>query len=316
MPKKETNNTRPSQSIFGALGKGIVKGAIIFLLPVLIYTRWGDIVQLLTGVAELPITHQLTNDFKTGFEVAGELFGQQAFKFYQVDTLKRWTGDEWDFKAHKKLAPVAWNRAEVEAKLEARFGAGKRRRARHFFNYIEKYEGLAAEEMMRTQIPASIKLAQGILESKAGRSHLATVANNHFGIKCKKRKGYKSDGVIDDNDFYHDDLAYGCEQQADDHKWDRFEMYSTPEISYYRHSNLLTQLDRYNWMLGAYRTGRSYQVSKKWFDREEVPYYAAWAIGLKESGYATSKTYAQKITYIIETYELWRVDYSVVFSVT
>lgn len=305
-----------SDSIFGALGKGIIKGAFVFLLPLFIYTNWNEIKATFNGMAQLPITRQLTNDFKSGFEVAGELFGQQITKFYQVDTTNRWTGENWSFLEQKAAAPLAWNRTEVEEKLEAQFGAGKRRSARHFFNYIEKYEALAAEEMMRTHIPASIKLAQGILESKAGRSRLATSANNHFGIKCKKRKGYKTDGVIDDNDFYHDALAYDCEQHADDHKWDRFEMYETPEISYYRHSNLLTQMDRYNWLLDKYKTGQNYTVSKKWFNQEVVPYYAAWAIGLKESGYATSKTYAQKITYIIETYELWRVDYSVVFSVS
>lgn len=305
-----------SQSIFGALGKGIIKGALVFLLPVLVYTNWNEIKAVITGVAQLPISHQLTNDFKTGFEVAGALFGEQLTKFYEVRTTNQWTHESWSFRERKATAPIAWNRAELEDKLETKFGAGKRRSARHFLNYIEKYETLAAEEMIRTHIPASIKLAQGILESKAGQSRLATSANNHFGIKCKKRKGYKADGVIDDNDFYHDDLAYDCEQHADDHKWDRFEMYESPEISYYRHSNLLTQMDRYNWLLDEYQTGRNYTVSEKWFGQTLVPYYAAWAIGLKKSGYATSKTYAQKITYIIETYELWRVDYSVVFSVS
>ena len=133
---------------------------------------------------------------------------------------------------------------------------------------------------------------------------------NHFGIKCvpyksKKHKGYR---------YKKHSLAYDCLQRKDDYEWDRFEMYQSPAVSYDRHAKLLANNERYNWMLNRYFTGEMYRVPAKWFGVEEVPYYAAWAIGLKKSGYATNKHYAQKVALIIETYELWRIDYNIIFN--
>jgi len=161
-------------------------------------------------------------------------------------------------------------------------------------------------------VPASVTLAQGILETNAGDSFLATDANNHFGVKCPKRKDYRQDGRIEDDDFYYHKLAYDCVQFSDDHNWDRFEVYDSVEKSYRRHTILLAKSNRYNWMLDAYHPGEYYDLPEHWYGVGSVPYYAAWAAGLKASGYATSKTYAQKLTKIIDTYELWRIDYMLI----
>jgi len=166
-------------------------------------------------------------------------------------------------------------------------------------------------------VPASVTLAQGILETRAGDSRIARVAKNHFGIKCYRKPDFNKDGHIDNSDFYHHSLAYDCLQIADDNVWDRFHMYETVALSYRHHSLLLSQERRYNWMIQQYsrKIGQSCQVEGAWFGTDTVPYYAAWAIGLKKSGYATSKTYAQKLTYIIETYELWRFDYQLIMEI-
>ena len=162
--------------------------------------------------------------------------------------------------------------------------------------------------MQRSKIPASITLAQGILETNAGRSVLATKGNNHFGIKCRARPGFKRDGVINDNDFDAHSLAIDCMQMHDDYAWDRFEVYPSAKESYRRHS-LLLQDKRYGWMLHKYEVGGIYKSPKPLFGYDEVPYYAAWCVGLKQSGYATAPLYAEKLTMIIETYQLWKVDY-------
>jgi flagellum-specific peptidoglycan hydrolase FlgJ len=67
-------------------------------------------------------------------------------------------------------------------------------------------------------------------------------------------------------------------------------------------------------MLRRYEVGGIYETPRKIYGHSEVPYYAAWAIGLKSSGYATSRTYAEKLTLIIETYQLWRIDYEAVID--
>lgn len=309
-PKKHTDD---SVTHMGSLIRGLLYGLAFFLPGIIVLKHWDTIRLIYNGMSDMPVIAKLARDFETGFTVAGELFLDQSFRFYSVENHLIRGGnlvEERDFES----GPFAWKRSEIEEKLGKEFGKKKIRRSRNYLDYIEQYRPTAVREMYRTRIPASVTLAQGLLESKAGKSHLATVAKNHFGIKCRKRKGYKRDGVIDDNDFYHHRLAYGCEQRSDDHDWDRFEMYETVDLSYQHHSLLLTESSRYNWMIDRYHTGENYAIEKKWFGLEEVPYYAAWSAGLKKSGYATSKTYAQKLAYIIETYELWRVDYNAVLA--
>ena len=149
--------------------------------------------------------------------------------------------------------------------------------------YIHKFSGIAIREMERAGVPASIKLAQAILESDAGRSDLARRANNHFGIKCggnwNGRKVYKEDDDVDDRGR----LIESC-----------FRVYRDVEASFVGHSEFLRdpkKADRYGFLF-----------------RLNPLDYRRWAIGLKQAGYATSATYHTKLINIIETYGLDRYD--------
>lgn len=139
--------------------------------------------------------------------------------------------------------------------------------------YIEKYAPLAMEEMRKFKIPASITLAQGILESGSGRSNLAQKSNNHFGIKC--HTGWKGEKV------YHDDDAKG----------ECFRKYQYTATSYQDHSLFLTTRFRYASLFGL--------------DKDD---YKSWAKGLKKAGYATDPKYPDKLISYIEKYELYKYD--------
>jgi hypothetical protein len=127
--------------------------------------------------------------------------------------------------------------------------------------------------MMRSGIPASITLAQGILESGAGLSVLAREGNNHFGIKC--HKNWKGRTVTMD----------------DDRKGECFRAYDTPEESFIDHSDFLRYRDRYKFLFDL--------------DRSD---YKGWAYGLKKAGYATDKKYPEKLIQYIEKYNLTQYD--------
>jgi flagellum-specific peptidoglycan hydrolase FlgJ len=139
--------------------------------------------------------------------------------------------------------------------------------------YIEKYSPIAKEEMLQYGIPASITLAQGILESGAGRGELSAKSNNHFGIKC--HKGWTGGRV------YHDD----------DKLQECFRKYKDPKYSFRDHSLFLTQRSRYNDLF-----------------KHKKDDYKSWAKGLKKAGYATDPKYPDKLIRIIETYELFVYD--------
>jgi hypothetical protein len=140
-------------------------------------------------------------------------------------------------------------------------------------NYIQKYSDIAIREMAEYHIPASITLAQGILESNAGRSDLALEANNHFGIKCHKEWTGKT--------FFKDDDA----------KNECFRKYENPFESFRDHSYFLTRRDRYKGLFLL-----------------DIKDYKGWATGLKSAGYATNPVYAQLLIKTIETYFLDRFD--------
>lgn len=139
--------------------------------------------------------------------------------------------------------------------------------------YIEEFAPLAMEEMRKFKIPASITLAQGILESGSGKSNLANKSNNHFGIKC--HTGWKGAKV------YHDD----------DEKGECFRKYQYPATSYQDHSLFLTTRFRYASLFGLKKDD-----------------YKAWAKGLKKAGYATDPKYPDKLISYIEKYELYKYD--------
>lgn len=138
--------------------------------------------------------------------------------------------------------------------------------------YIDTYKELAMKEMVRARIPASITLAQGILESGDGNSKLARKGNNHFGIKCHDWKG---------KSMKHDD----------DEKNECFRKYKSVEQSYRDHSDFLTGRERY---AGLFEL--------------KITDYKGWAKGLKKAGYATSPTYAKVLIRLIEENELYKYD--------
>jgi flagellum-specific peptidoglycan hydrolase FlgJ len=138
--------------------------------------------------------------------------------------------------------------------------------------YIAAYADISMTEMRRYKIPASITLAQGILESGSGNGRLAREANNHFGIKCHDWKGPR---------IYHDD----------DRSKECFRKYKDPFESYEDHSKFLTQRRRY----------------AELFDLKPDD-YKGWARGLKKAGYATDRQYPSKLIGLIEKYSLYEFD--------
>lgn len=139
-------------------------------------------------------------------------------------------------------------------------------------DYIERYGGMAVEQMRLYGVPASITLAQGLLESAAGRSTLAMEGNNHFGIKCHKEWSGASM-------LRNDDAPDEC-----------FRVYDSPEDSFRDHS-LFLRRQRYASL----------------FDLEPTD-YEGWARGLKKCGYATDPNYADRLISIIELYSLQDFD--------
>jgi LysM repeat protein len=141
--------------------------------------------------------------------------------------------------------------------------------------YIENYKEDAVKEMFMYNIPASITLAQGMLESGYGTSDLAIYANNHFGIKC------------------HDEWDGPTYIQNDDEKNECFRKYPTVLDSYTDHSLFLKSRARYAQLFELNHTD-----------------YRGWAMGLKETGYATDPNYADRLLDLIESYELFKFDLS------
>lgn len=140
-------------------------------------------------------------------------------------------------------------------------------------NYIDKYSNLAVKEMKRSGVPASITLAQGMLESSYGNSTLATKANNHFGIKC------------------HSDWKGKTIHRDDDKPNECFRSYKSVLDSYRDHSNFLRERKRYQSLFELKTTN-----------------YKGWAHGLKKAGYATDPHYPKRLIKLIEDYDLYKYD--------
>jgi LysM repeat protein len=140
-------------------------------------------------------------------------------------------------------------------------------------DYINSYKELAVNEMNRTGIPASITLAQGIIESDCGHSSLAREANNHFGIKC------------------HNDWTGPTVRHNDNRRNECFRKYRKPEESFYDHSDFLKSGSRYSFLFNNNPTD-----------------YKSWAHGLKRAGYATNPDYANMLIRTIEENNLWYFD--------
>lgn len=139
--------------------------------------------------------------------------------------------------------------------------------------YIAIYSDIAQEEMRSYDVPASITLAQGILESGAGKGRLSTEANNHFGIKC--HTSWKGPRI-----YHDDDEAQEC-----------FRKYKNSKYSFRDHSKFLKGRSRYAGLFNLAKDD-----------------YEGWAKGLKKAGYATDRKYPQKLISLIERYQLYRFD--------
>ncbi len=147
------------------------------------------------------------------------------------------------------------------------------KRNKTYETYIDKYNSVAVDHMKKYKIPASITLAQGLLESGAGLSSLASEGNNHFGIKC------------------HSDWKGATMRKDDDRRNECFRKYKKVEDSYHDHSLFLTERSRYSFLFNL-----------------QITDYRGWARGLQQAGYATDKAYANKLIKIIDDYELYKYD--------
>lgn len=150
--------------------------------------------------------------------------------------------------------------------------AATQRKVPSYEKYIKTYSDQAVQHQKKYKIPASITLAQGLLESGAGQSDLARRSNNHFGIKC------------------HSDWRGGRVYHDDDLRGECFRKYKRVEDSYEDHSKFLLR-SRY----------------ERLFDLK-ITDYKGWARGLQKCGYATDRAYANKLIKVIEDYELYRYD--------
>lgn len=139
--------------------------------------------------------------------------------------------------------------------------------------YIAIYSDIAQDEMRNYGVPASITLAQGILESGAGKGRLSTEANNHFGIKC--HTGWTGGKI-----YHDDDASQEC-----------FRKYKNSKYSFRDHSLFLKERKRY---AGLFELGKGD--------------YESWAKGLRAAGYATDRKYPKKLISLIERYQLYRFD--------
>lgn len=179
-------------------------------------------------------------------------------------------------KSKKKLARKSQKEIAVHQKVSKSTSANTKKNSaitNSTIQYIKRYKDIAMEEMRVFKIPASITLAQGILESSSGNSLLTKKSNNHFGIKC--HKGWKGKKV------YHDD----------DEKGECFRVYKNPNNSFKDHSKFLATRNRYA-KLFKLRKGD----------------YVKWAKGLSEAGYATDRRYPAKLIALIEKYDLHKYD--------
>ncbi|WP_437398463.1 glucosaminidase domain-containing protein [Flagellimonas lutimaris] len=191
---------------------------------------------------------------------------------------------------HRKGAPVVRNSENTDRKGDTKADSGlypmpedtgrfERFPISDTQDYIETFAEIAQYEMRAYGIPASITLAQGILESGSGRGELTLKTNNHFGIKCHT-------GWQGEFDFHDDDAKGEC-----------FRKYNHPMYSFRDHSIFLSTRSRYAFLFN--------------YKRDD---YKKWAHGLRQAGYATDRKYPQKLIALIERYDLHKYDEAVVES--
>lgn len=206
-------------------------------------------------------------------------------------------------------AKIFWDREKIEKKHKGKESV------KRICLYIETFEETACREYREAikeglaPVPPSITLAQGILETgiSVKFSNLALEGNNHFGVKCGSSWRGPTFAAKDDEYDKNGNKIHSC-----------FRKYNSPLESYNDHAHFLNG-ERYRWMK-KYQIGERYEDKKLnlgWIGEKNsrpVNYYEAWAIGLKQSGYATSPTYAATLVAIINAYELWRIDAKVMIG--
>jgi len=176
------------------------------------------------------------------------------------------------YQPNRDLEKTKFNKSELYP-MPADPGCFKKFPMASTQDYIESFAQIAQYEMRAFGIPASITLAQGILESGSGKGQLTQKTNNHFGIKCHS-------GWQGDFDFHDDDAKGEC-----------FRKYNHPMFSFRDHSIFLASRSRYRFLFN--------------YKRDD---YKKWAHGLKKAGYATDKKYPQKLIALIERYDLNQYD--------
>lgn len=332
---------RNLQALFTPIFKGFMAGFLACAFAFI----W--IVKDRVATDDIPIIQEFSEMFREGISGLGLLDPSAIDYFYGSDPAGRvvtrqeiTSGFGPDGSISNSDAPLHirsyWSREKIMQKCrDAGFSRGKLKGAGRILDYIEKHRSIAYRNMQMTNIPVSIKLAQAILESGAGRSQLAKATNNHFGIKAIAGKQARAKikarryNELSDREFLYRSPAVGAYNFHDDNRYDRFEVYNSVGDSYQRHNQLLTKKCRtgnkgcYSWIWEKYQVGRDYDIRemarlyqsssgiapKTFFNGYTVvPYYAAAAAGLKMAGYATSATYHKKLFYLIETYELWQFD--------
>lgn len=240
----------------------------LLLLTGLAYLMWSDNISIIVG----PVSINEATEQAEGGRV-------QAAIFEYPSTPKK------DRKSHLPEVQVALPAGSlnnltfaIDYAYARRNGIGKTEVDSRFLkcrDYVEKYAAVAVSEMQASGIPASITLAQGLLESNAGESNLARKTNNHFGIKCFSKRCKKGH----------------CLNFTDDSHKDFFVKYASARGSFKAHSQFLQKSGRYSHLFD--------------FDRTD---YRNWAYGLGKAGYATDKQYGEKLVAIIQSLGLYRYD--------
>ncbi|MCB0644028.1 MAG: glucosaminidase domain-containing protein [Phaeodactylibacter sp.] len=201
---------------------------------------------------------------------------QRASMWGEISSGNQAAPTDWSaWLAAENQASAASNAEQPQAGVTAEQSAAQRKREKQL-QYIQRFGPIAQAEMKRYGIPASITLAQGLLESNVGESKLARSFKNHFGIKC----------------FEKHCTPGHCGNYSDDSHKDFFRRYNSAWESYRAHS-LFLQKDRYQSL---------FKLSKR--------DYKSWAHGLKKAGYATDKQYAYKLIRLIEDLRLYEWDKS------
>ena len=299
---------------------------------------------------EYPVIERLRDEnFYANAWESMESFGNLALQEMSEVTRSRKT-PQYDGNV---VVGLTWSKEAVLADLRDQgVRGGKLRAAEEVLTYIEMRIPDALQDMYETSkthgtgVSASITLAQDLLESGVGKSRLATEFNNHFGIKGYRKQSARQKIAagrardLTDDDFGFRSPAIGVAMFDDDNWFDRFEIYRSALDSYRRHSQLLTssctsiRKGCYEWIWSEYPvqdgfvdyrqsverfahlSGKGSEHFYASFETYRVPYYVAQAISLESVVYATSDRYAPKLAYLIETYQLWRLDFDLVRSMS